>query len=126
MYVHPGNPWDLKSYKQEPGESLWDYICRFSKQCNSLPDIINADIVSMFISGTTCKSLVHKLGFWKPRTTCELLDIAMNHASGEEAVGAVFTDGRVKGKAKREDHDEGTSSRQGNRKKKDRCCGRTA
>ena len=30
-YVHPGNSWDLKSYQQEPNESLWDYIRRFSK-----------------------------------------------------------------------------------------------
>jgi hypothetical protein len=68
----------------------------------------------VFLSRTTCKSLVHKLGCQKPR---ELLDIATNHASGEEAVGAVFTDGRAKGKAKREDQDEGPSSGQGKRKK---------
>ena len=33
-YVRPGNSWDLKNCKQEPGESLRDYIRRFSKQCN--------------------------------------------------------------------------------------------
>jgi hypothetical protein len=43
----------------------------------------------VFLSGTSCKSLIHKLGCWKPRTTCELVDIATNHASSEEAVGAV-------------------------------------
>jgi len=30
-YVHPRNSWDVKSYQQEPNESLWDYIYRFSK-----------------------------------------------------------------------------------------------
>ena len=30
-YVRPGNSWDLKSYQQEPNESLLDYIRRFSK-----------------------------------------------------------------------------------------------
>jgi len=30
-YVCLGNSWDLKSCQQEPNESLWDYICRFSK-----------------------------------------------------------------------------------------------
>jgi hypothetical protein len=47
-------------------------------------------------------------------SSCELLDITTNHAFGEEAV---FTNGRAKGKAKRED---GPSSGQGKRKKKDR------
>jgi hypothetical protein len=83
-----------------------DYLHRFSKQCNSLPDVVDADVVSAFLSGTTCKSLVHKLGCPKPRTTRELLDIAMNHASGDEAVGTVFTDGGAKGKAKWEDQGE--------------------
>lgn len=35
----------------------------------------------------TYKSLVHKLGCQKPRTTRELLDIATNHTFGEEALG---------------------------------------
>jgi hypothetical protein len=118
--VRRGNSWDLKSCKQEPSESLRDYIRQFSKQCNSLPDVIDADVINTFLLGTTCKALVHKLGRRKPCTTRELLDIAMNHASGKEAVGVVFTDDRAKGKAKREDQDEGPSSGQGKRKKKDR------
>jgi hypothetical protein len=44
----------------------------------------------------------------------------MNHASGEEAVGAVFTDGQTMGKAKRGEQDEGPSSRQEKKKKKKR------
>jgi hypothetical protein len=31
-YVRPGNSWDLRSYHQQPGESLQEYIRRFSKQ----------------------------------------------------------------------------------------------
>jgi hypothetical protein len=100
MYVHPGNPWDLKSCKQEPDESLRDYIRR-SRQCNSLPNVVDADIVGAFLTVITCKSLLHKLGCRKPRTACELLDITTNHASSEEAVGVVFTDGQTIGKAKR-------------------------
>jgi len=60
------------------------------------------------MSRTTCESLVHKLGRKGPQTTKELLDIATSHASGEEAVGAIFN--RPKGKAKQDkDASEGTS-----------------
>ena len=89
-YVRPGNSWDLKNCKQEPGESLHDYIWRFSKQCNSQPGVVDADVIGTFPSGTHCKTLVHKLGCQKPCTTHKLLEIATNHASGEEAVGACW------------------------------------
>ena len=61
-YVRPGNSWDLKNYKQEPGESLHDYIWRFSNQCNSLPGVVDADVIGAFLSGTHYETLVHKLG----------------------------------------------------------------
>ena len=57
----------------------------------------------------TCESLIHKLGCLKPRTTRDLLDVVTNHASGEEAVRAVFNRGWDKGKAKREDQYQGPS-----------------
>ena len=61
------------------------------------------------MSGTTCESLVHKLGCKGPRTTKELLDIATSHASSEEAVGAIFD--RLKGKTKQdEDAGKGASN----------------
>jgi hypothetical protein len=37
-YVHPGNFWDLRRCTQKPGESLWDFIWRFSKCCTELPE----------------------------------------------------------------------------------------
>ena len=58
-YVRPGSSWDLKNYQQEPGESLRDYIRRFSMQCNSLPGVVDADVISVFLSGMPCKTLVH-------------------------------------------------------------------
>jgi hypothetical protein len=38
-YVHPGNSWDLRSCRQQIGESLREYIRRFSKQRTELPNI---------------------------------------------------------------------------------------
>jgi hypothetical protein len=71
----------------------------------------------VFLVGTTCKELVHKLGCKGPHTTRELLDIATNFVFGEEAVGAIFHD--TKGKEKQQENaDEGGSSCSFKKKKK--------
>ena len=88
MYKRPGNPWDLKNCHQKADETLRGYIRCFSQQCNGLPNV--ADVIGAFLSRMTCESLVHKLGRRGPWTTKELLDIATSHASGEEAVRAIF------------------------------------
>ena len=118
-YKRPGNPWDLKNYRQKADETLHGYIRRFSQQCNELPNVADADVIGAFLSGTTCESLIHKLGRRGPRTTKELLDIATSHASGEEAVGAIFD--RPDGKARRDkDADEGASNHPVKKKNKRR------
>ena len=63
--------------------------------------------------------MIHKFGCLKPRTTHDPLDIATNHASGEEAVGAVFSGSQDRGKAKREDQGECPSTQKGKKNKKD-------
>jgi hypothetical protein len=89
-YVGPGNSWDLQSCRQQPGESLWDYIWRFSKQRTELPNITNSDVIGAFLAGTTCRDLVSKLGRKTPSRASELMDIATKFASGQEAVVAIF------------------------------------
>ena len=74
-------------------------------------------MIGAFLSETTCESLVHKLGCKGPRTSKELLDIATSHASGEEAVGAIFD--HLEGKARRDEGaSEGTSNCSAKRKNK--------
>jgi hypothetical protein len=90
-YVRPGNPWDIRGYRQKQGEPLRDYIRRFSQTCHTLPSVVDVDVVSVFWDGTTCHTLVQEFGCKQPETIKELLDIATRHASGEEAVGAAFT-----------------------------------
>jgi hypothetical protein len=89
-YVRPGNSWDLRSYHQQPGESLRDYIRRFSKQRTELPNITDSDVIGAFLAGTTCHNLVSKLGRKTPTRASELMDIATKFASGQEAVEAIF------------------------------------
>jgi hypothetical protein len=86
------------------GETLREYIRCFSKQCNELPDIVDADVIRVFISDMTNKALVHELGHCKPQTTRELLDLATSHASSKEVVHAIFC--KHKGKAQAEPIDE--------------------
>jgi hypothetical protein len=89
-HVRPGNSWDLRSYRQQPGESLREYIRRFSKQCIELPNITDSDIIGAFLAGTTCRDLVSKLGRKTPTKASELMDIATKFAYGQEAVEAIF------------------------------------
>jgi hypothetical protein len=88
--VRPGNPWDLRSCRQQPGESLRDYIRRFSKQRTELPNITDSNVIGAFLAGTTCRDLVSKLGRKTPTRASELMDIATKFASGLEAVEAIF------------------------------------
>jgi hypothetical protein len=89
-YVRPGNSWDLRSCRQQPGESLREYIRRFSKQHTELPNITDSDVIGAFLAGTMCRDLVSKLGRKTPTKASELMDIATKFASGQEAVEAIF------------------------------------
>jgi hypothetical protein len=49
-YVRPGNSWDLRSCRQQPGESLRDYTRQFSKQRTELPNITDSDVIGAFLA----------------------------------------------------------------------------
>jgi hypothetical protein len=115
-YVRPGNSWDLRSCRQQPGESLREYIRRFSKQRTELPNITDSDVIGAFLAGTTCRDLVSKLGRKTPTKASELMDIATKFASGQEAVEAIFwKDKQPQGEPK-EDAPEASAQR-GTKKK---------
>jgi hypothetical protein len=88
--VRPRNSWDLRSWRQQPGESLRDYIRRFLKQRTELPNITDSDVISAFLAGTTCRDLVSKLGHKTPTRASELMDIATKFTSAQEVVEAIF------------------------------------
>jgi hypothetical protein len=45
--------------KQQLGESLREYIRRFSKRCTDLPGATDNDAILAFQNSTTCTSLIH-------------------------------------------------------------------
>jgi hypothetical protein len=108
-YVRPGNSWDLRSCRQYPGESLRDYIRRFSKQRTELPNITDSDVIGAFLAGTTCRDLVSKLGRKTPTRASELMDIATKFASGQEAVEAIFRKDKQPQGRQREDVPEAST-----------------
>jgi hypothetical protein len=117
-YVRLGNSWDLWACTQKPGESLWDFIRRFSKHCTELLSVAQSEIVHAFLEGTTCQDLIRELGQSPPVDSNELFDIATSFASGEEVVGAIF-DGK-KGKRVDDAPAEGSKSKETQQKHK-RC-----
>jgi hypothetical protein len=108
-YMRPGKRWEMSNCKQQLGESLHEYIQHFSKHSTELPGATDNDAISAFQNGTTCMSLIHRLGRRMPRMIRELLDIASNHADVAEAVVATLNTPQGKGK-KVVDHGEVTSS----------------
>jgi hypothetical protein len=116
-YVRPGNSWDLRSCTQRPGESLRDFIWRFSKRCTELPSVAQSEIVHAFLEGTTCRDLVRELGRSPPVDSNELFDIATSFASGEEVVGAIF-DGK-KGSKSKELHRKDKRSKKGKKPRRE-------
>jgi hypothetical protein len=114
--VRPGNSWDLQSCRQQPGESLQEYIRRFSKQRTELPNITDSDVIGAFLTGTTCRDLVSKLGRKTPTKASELMDIATKSASVQEAVKAIFRKDKQPQGRKQEDVPE-ASAQHGAKKK---------
>jgi hypothetical protein len=110
-YVRPGNSWDLRSCRQQPGESLREYIQRFSKQRTELPNITDSDVIGAFLAGTTCRDLVSKLGRKTPTKASELMDIATKFASGQEAVEAIFRKDKQPQGLQQEDVPEASAQR---------------
>jgi hypothetical protein len=115
-YVRPGNSWDLRICTQKPGESLRDFIRRFSKCCTELPSVAQSEIVHAFLEDTTCRDLVRKLGCSPPVDSNELFDIATIFGSGKEAVGAIFD--TKKGKRMDDTPAEGRKSKEPQQKHK--------
>jgi hypothetical protein len=117
-YVRPGNSCDLRSCRQQSGESLREYIRRFSKQRTELPNITDSDVIGAFLAGTTCRDLVSKLGRKTSTKASKLMDIATKFASGQEVVEAIFWKDKQPQGRQKEDAPEASIQRASKKKVK--------
>jgi hypothetical protein len=116
--MRPGNSWNLRSCRQQLGESLRDYIRWFSKQRTELPNITDSDVIGAFLAGTTCRDLVSKLGRKTPTRASELMDIATKFASDQEVVEAIFQKDKQPQGRQQEDVPEASAQRSTKKKGK--------
>jgi hypothetical protein len=96
-YMRPGKQWEMRSCKQQPGESLREYIHCFFKRCTELPSAIDSDAILAFQNNTMCTSLIHRLRRRMPCMSRELLDITSSHTDGKEVVTATLNTPQGKG-----------------------------
>nr|CAB3453764.1 unnamed protein product [Digitaria exilis] len=60
--ARPGKVWNLKRCRQKHGETLRDYLRRFSRQYNNLSDATDADAIAALMGGTKSRPLVNRIG----------------------------------------------------------------
>ena len=84
-YEQPGTKYDHEKLHQSFGESLHDFIRRFSEIRNSVPNITDAEAIAAFTKGHWHEQLRGKLYRKRPTTIDELIQIANGYADVEEA-----------------------------------------
>ena len=81
----PSTKYDLEKIHQSSGESLRDFIRRFSETRNFVPNIPDAEAIAAFTKGLWHEQLCGKLYRKRPTTIDELIQIANGYADAEEA-----------------------------------------
>nr|AAT75246.1 putative gag-pol precursor [Oryza sativa Japonica Group] len=87
-FERPGTQFDLYNVVQKSGESLRDYIRRFSEQRNKISDITDDVIIAAFTKGIRHEDLVGKFGCKPPRTVKQMFEKANEYAKAEDAITA--------------------------------------
>nr|AAV43881.1 putative polyprotein [Oryza sativa Japonica Group] len=85
-FERPGTQFDLYNIIQKSGESLRDYIRRFSEQRNKISDITDNVIIAAFTKGIRHEDLVGKFGRKPPKTVKQMFEKANEYAKAEDAI----------------------------------------
>ena len=84
-YKQPRTNYDLEKLHQSSGESLCDFIRRFSETRNFVPNITDAEAIATFTKGLRHEQLHNKLYRKRPTTIDELIQMANGYADAKEA-----------------------------------------
>nr|CAE03254.1 OSJNBa0011J08.9 [Oryza sativa Japonica Group] len=87
-FERPGTHFDLYNIIQKSGESLRDYIRRFSEQRNKISDITDDVIIAAFTKGIRHEDLVGKFGRKPPKTVKQMFEKVYEYAKAEDAITA--------------------------------------
>nr|CAH66219.1 OSIGBa0157N01.5 [Oryza sativa] len=85
-FERPGTQFDLYNVIQKSGESLRDYIRRFSEQRNKISDITDDVIIVAFTKGIRHEDLVGKFGRKPPKTVKQMFEKANEYAKAKDAI----------------------------------------
>jgi hypothetical protein len=66
----------LKTIKQKPNESLWNYMKYFRNTKNAIPNIQDIEIINVFRDGVTKIKIVEEIIMKKPKIMAGLLTVA--------------------------------------------------
>ena len=75
-FEQPGTKYDLEKLHQSYGESLRDFIRRFSETRNSIHNITDVEAIATFTKGLRHEQLRGKLYHKRPTTIGELIQTA--------------------------------------------------
>jgi hypothetical protein len=81
----PATKYDLEKLQQSSRYSLRDFIRRFSKIRNSIPNITDAEAIAAFTKGLRHEQLRTKLFGKRPNTITELIHVANGYTDAKEA-----------------------------------------
>jgi hypothetical protein len=83
-YQHHGVEAHLHAVRQEPGETLWAFISRFTKVRGTIPHISDASIITAFRQGVRDKKMLEKLATHDVETVTMLFTLADKCARAAE------------------------------------------
>jgi hypothetical protein len=75
-YKRPSTTKTMKTIKQKPDESLWDYVKHFYNTRNAISYIQDIEIINAFHDGVSDIKIVEEIIEKKPKTVANLLTVA--------------------------------------------------